>query len=336
MKNLNEISYTSILKVILVLAGLYFIYLTREIIGIIFVAIILTSAFDPWVDWLQKYKIPRGISILMIYVILIGLLSLIVVMMVPPISEQLSQLAKNFPMYYEKLMTSFAQYTNSAEQPTLPEALQSLSTNLGETTKSVFSTVTGIFGGLISFIIVLVIVFYMTVEEKLLKKFINTLTPANNRKYISDLIDRIQIKLGMWLRGQLALMLVVGILTYVGLTILGVKYALLLALIAGVLEIIPTIGPTIATIPAVIVGFSDSFFKVILIVGMYIIVQQLENHLIVPKIMQKAVGLNPIIVIIAVLIGAKLGGVVGALMAVPVAAIIEVYLSDIMPKVNNN
>ena len=136
--------------------------------------------------------------------------------------------------------------------------------------------------------------------------------------------------MGMWLRGQLFLSFIVGLLVYIGLLILGVKYALVLALIAAILEIIPFIGPTIAAIPAILVGLTDSWIKALVVVILYFVVQQLENHIIVPKVMQKAVGLNPIVVIIVIMVGAKLGGIVGALIAVPVAAAIGVFVGDIM------
>lgn len=326
------ISYTSIIRVIVVLVALFFLYLIREVVALLFIAIVLASVFDPWVDWFQKYKIPRAVSILTIYVILIALIGLVIVLMVPPIAEQIGQLARNFPLYYDRLVGFFSGLTNNNYHPTLPQTLQTISTSLGQTTQSVFSTLTGIFGGVVSFVLVLVITFYLTVEEQIVKKTINFFVPQQRRKYVGDLINRMQTKMGMWLRGQLVLMLVIGVVTYIGLTILGVKYALILAVIAGILEIIPYIGPWLSGIPAVIVGFSDSLWKVILIVVLYLVIQQLENSLIVPKVMQKAVGLNPIIVIVALMIGGKLGGVIGTLLAVPVAAAIGVYLNDIIPK----
>lgn len=326
-----SLSYSSIIKFFLVILVLLALYIIREVIALLFVAIVLSAAFDPWVDWMHRYKIPRSLGILIIYIIMIGILSLVVVLMVPPITEQVSQLAKNLPNYYERLTLGISQLTDGASQPTLPEALQSLSSNLGQTTKSVFSTITGIFGGLMSFLAVLVIVFYITVEEDMLKKFIYFLTPSHKREHFSALIDRVQKKMGLWLRGQLALSLIVGIMTWIGLTILGVKYALLLAIIAGIFEIVPFVGPWLSAVPAVLIGFSDSLSKVLFIAILYIAIQQIENHFIVPKVMQKAVGLNPIIIILAILIGAKLGGALGAVLAVPVAASIGVILSDIFP-----
>ena len=330
-KSVTEITYSSIFKVIIVLVSLFFIYLIREVIALLFVSIIFASVFDPWVDWLQKYKFPRAVSILMIYIILIALLGLIIVLMVPPIAEQIAQMAKNFPTYYEKIATGFSSITSNEYAPTLPDALQTLSSTLGQTTKSVFDTMAGVFGGVVSFFLVLVITFYLTVEEKMLKKTISFITPIGKKKYIADLINRMQLKMGLWLRGQLVLMLIIGIVTYIVLTILGVKYALLLAFIAGLLEIIPFVGPWLSAVPAVIVAASDSWFKVVLVLVAYVLIQQAEGNFIVPKVMQKAVGLNPIITITAIMIGSRLGGVVGALLAVPVAAAIGVYLSDIIP-----
>jgi predicted PurR-regulated permease PerM len=272
-----------------------------------------------------------------IYAVLLAIFSLVVFMMIPPITEQIGQIVSNFPGYYEKISIGIHKLQDGAisgntavGNDSIVSTLESLNLTLAQTTKSIFVTITGIFGGLFSLLIVLVITFYLTVEENALKKFVKFVVPSRHRTYTMDLINRMQMKIGMWLRGQLLLSLIVGILTYIGLNILGVKYALLLALSAGILEIIPYLGPWLSGVPAVLVAFSDSLVKVLLVILLYLLVQQLENHLIVPKLMQKMVGLNPIIVIMAILVGAKLGGVIGGLLGVPVAAAISVYLADII------
>lgn len=333
----TTISYVSIIRVLVVFVAVYFIYLIRDALALLFVSVIFAAAVDPWVDWLQKRKFPRAVSILMIYAILLAIFSLVIFMMIPPMTEQIGQVVTNFPSYYEKISVGIHQLqdktlegSTAAGNDSVVSTLETLSLTLAQTTKSIFVTITSIFGGLFSLLIVLVITFYLTVEEDALKKFIKYIVPPKHRTYTMDLIERMQIKIGLWLRGQLLLSVIVGVLTYIGLSILGVKYALLLAIIAGVLEIIPYLGPWLAAIPAVLVSFSDSFVKVVLVVILYIIIQQLENNLIVPKLMQKMVGLNPIIVIMAILVGAKLGGVVGGLLGVPVAAAISVYLYDII------
>ncbi len=336
-KTLPDISYASIMKVVLVLLAAFFLYLIKDAIALLFIAIIFAAAIDPWVDWLKKYKFPRGVSVFMIYLVLLAIFSLIVVLMIPPITEEVGQIAGNIPAYYEKISVGIHSLQDRSLEgdaavgnDSIVGTLESLSTTLAQTTKSIFVTITSIFGGFFSLLIVLVITFYIVVEEDALKRFIKFITPSRYRSYTLGLINRMQLKIGLWLRGQLLLCLFVGVLVYVGLMFLGVKYALVLALVAALLEIVPYLGPMLAAIPALLIASSDSFYKFLLVAALYIVIQQAENNIIVPKLMQRVVGLNPIVVIMAILIGAKLAGVVGALLGVPVAAAIGVYVSDVL------
>ncbi|NMC51904.1 AI-2E family transporter [Candidatus Kuenenbacteria bacterium] len=333
----KALSYRSIMRVVVVFLALFFIYLVRDVLALLFVSVIFAAAIDPWVDWFKKRKVPRAISILFIYVLLIGVFSLIVVMLVPAMAEQIVQIVNNIPDYYEKISVGIHTLRERAgdsaaavSSDSVVSTLQTLSTTLAQATKSIFVTVTSIFGGILSLFVVLVMTFYISVEEDGLKKFLKYLVPGKQRHYVMDLVDRMQMKVGLWLRGQLLLCFVVGILVYFGLLFLGVKYALLLALVAGILEIIPYLGPLLSGLIAVLVVSSDSWTKIVFVAALYLIVQQLENQVIVPKIMQRMVGLNPIVVIMVILIGVKLGGVVGGLLGVPVAAAISVYFDDIL------
>ena len=178
----------------------------------------------------------------------------------------------------------------------------------------------------------MVITFYMTIEEDGLKKFVRSIAPIEYQPYLVQKTNRIQVKMGGWLRGQLILMFIIGSLTYVGLLILDVPYALVLAIFAGLAEFVPFLGPLIAAVPAVFFSFSDSPWKAFGVVIFYIVLQQLENQVIVPKVMQKAVGLNPIVVIIVMLIGAKVAGLVGILLAVPATTIAWIFFADIFER----
>jgi len=200
---------------------------------------------------------------------------------------------------------------------------------LSTATEGVFTALSSAFGGVIFLIAVLVLTMYMIIEEDALIKIVKEFTPTRYHSHLGETAMRVQVKMGQWLRGQLFLMLFVGALTYIGLLILGVPFALVLALIAGILELIPYAGPILSAVPAIIVGFSISPVMAVMIIVLYFLVQQLENNLLVPKIMEKAVGLNPVIIIVAVLIGAKLGGILGAILAVPVATIVSVILTDV-------
>ena len=169
----------------------------------------------------------------------------------------------------------------------------------------------------------------MAVDDQAIKKAIRSVLPIDYQPYSMHLINRIQEKIGLWLRGQIFLSLVIFAVSWIGLSILGVKYALVLAVFAGVTEIIPYLGPFIGALPAVFIAFTQSPLLGIITIVLYIVIQQAENYFLVPKVMQKAVGLNPIIIIIAIMIGAKLAGILGVLLAVPVATAISVVVRDI-------
>ncbi len=327
-----SISTGTFFKVLLIFLIITFLYLIKEIVALIFIALILASAFDPWVDWFQKFRLPRSLSIIFIYLILISVVGAAIWLLVPAISQEISQLSNNLPNYYDKIEEGINYFKGVAlekgAETTFQDSLDTLSTTLTSATTKVFSTIFGIFGGIISFFLVLVITFYFTVEEEGLKNFIKSVSPSRMQPYIFRLIARIQHKLGLWLKGQLILSLIIFALVFVGLTIIGVDYALLLAFIAGVFEIIPFLGPTLAAIPAAFFGFTQSPITGFLVIGLYVLIQQLENHIIAPKVMSKSIGLNPLIVIIVFLVGAKIGGVIGILLAVPVATAISVFLSD--------
>jgi predicted PurR-regulated permease PerM len=167
-------------------------------------------------------------------------------------------------------------------------------------------------------------------EEQGMRRLSIDLAPAKYRPYFAQLFRRIEERLGRWLRGQLFLGLIIAVLTYIGLVSLGVKYALVLALIAGLTELLPAIGPFIGAIPAVIVGLSQDPWKGLFVAILYLVIQQLENNLIVPRVMSKATGLNPVIVIISLLVGAKVAGVIGVILAVPTVLIITTFLEDFL------
>ncbi|MBT3690053.1 AI-2E family transporter [bacterium] len=338
-KNVNynvSISMGTFLKLLLIFLVIVFLYLIKEVIVLIFVALILASAFDPWVDWFQKKRIPRGLSIIFIYLILISIIGTAIWLLVPPISQEVGQLSSNLPNYYERIESSIDYFKGVAieqgSETSFQDSLDTLSATLTGATTKVFNTIFSIFGGVISFFLVLVITFYFTVEEEGLKNFLKSVSPSRMHPYLFRLITRIQHKLGLWLKGQLILSLIIFGLVFIGLSIIGVEYALLLAFVAGVFEIIPFLGPTLAAIPAAFFGFTQSPVLGLLVIALYVLIQQLENHVIVPKVMSKSVGLNPLIVIVAFLVGAKIGGFIGVLLAVPVATAISVFLSDFFEK----
>jgi predicted PurR-regulated permease PerM len=325
-----NISTSTIFRIILILLFLIFLYLIRDILLIVFVSVIIAAAINGPVSWLQDRRVPRLLGVVFIYLLLFLLIALVATLVFPSLAEQIKQLTTILPDFMEKLGVGFKEFREHyGVESSLGSILNRVSQGLSQATSNVFGTIVNIFGGLFSAVVVLVISFYLAVQERGVKRFLVSLTPNEHQGYVSDLIERIQKKIGGWLRGQLLLMVVVGFLIFLGLYFLGVKYALTLALIAGLLEIIPYIGPVFAAIPAIILAFFQSPFLALLVIILFIVVQQLENYLIVPQVMRKTVGLNPIIVIVVMLIGAKLAGILGIILAVPLTAAVAEVFKDI-------
>jgi predicted PurR-regulated permease PerM len=324
-----HISSLSIIKILAVLAVIGFVYMVWDIIVLLFISLIFAATLGPSFDWLERKKIPRAIAILLVYAVVLFVLTLVVVLIIPPITEQIDQLAATFPFYYERFLQTFGDLQLKSDiSQTLQQNLQSVGQTLSSYTGSVVGTITGIFGGLTTFFIMLVLTFYFSVKKEGLKYFIQSVTPIKYHKYAMNMFVRVQDKLGLWLRAQLLLSGIIFLVTWIGLLILGVKYSLVLALIAGITEVIPFIGPIIGAIPAVLLAFLQSPIKALLVLILYLVIQQLEGNILVPKVMQKTVGLNPIVVIVVILLGAKIAGVLGALLSIPVAVAIMTIAGD--------
>ncbi len=328
------VSTLTFFKVVMVLLILGFVWIVRDILFLLLISLVLAAAFDPWVDWLQTKKIPRSISILGIYIIMLSIFSLAIGLMVPVVLEQSNELIKNLPSFINQFTQWLTNVRSTAVGYEIIDniklALSGWQTNLGQSSGSILTFVGGFFGTVISLFSVLVMTFYMIIEEGNTKKFITSISPKKYQNYLIELMDRISLRLDHWLRGQIILSFAVGLLVYIGLKILGIKYAFVLALISAITEIIPYVGPFLGALPGVLIGFTISPWTGIFTILLYFIIQQMENSFLTPKIMSKAVGLNPVIVILSILIGAKIGGPVGAIISIPVAIILSIFLKDFM------
>jgi predicted PurR-regulated permease PerM len=328
-----NITLGSLFKAVLVLILLYFFYLIRDTLLLLFVSLILASAVDPLVDRLQGKKIPRALSVMFIYLIIFSLIAFILFTIVPPITQQMTDIASNFPEYLQRVGNSFSSFNDFSAKygigQNIGSGLDFINSNLQSATGGVLSTVSGIFGGIVSFFLVMVLTFYMVVEENAIKKLVWSIAPVEHQPYIMQLINRMQKKIGLWLRGQLILSFFIFLLCYIGLSILGVKYALVLALIAGLTEFVPYLGPLIGAIPAVFIALAQSPLLAMFVAILYYVVQLTENNILVPKVMQKTVGLNPIISITVLLVGFQIAGIAGAILSIPVATAASILLGDL-------
>ena len=318
------ISSGTIFRVFLIGGFLWVLYFLRDFILVLLTAVVIASAIEPFTSWFVKNKIPRVLAVIFIYLFTASLFTGIFYFFLPPLLEDIAGITTILPEYIETF-----------ESRGLFEEFVSFKTTIAEIRQVVVGSgafiqhLSAIFGGVVSFILIVIISFYLAVQEKGIEKLLELITPARHEKYVISLWERSQKKIGLWMQGQLLLGLIVGVLVYLGLTILEVKYAFLLAVLAALFEIIPLFGPIFAAAPAVMLGFLDSVSLGFMVAGLYVIIQQFENHLIYPLVVRKVVGISPILVIIALIVGANLAGFLGLILAIPVSAALVEFLEDI-------
>ncbi len=328
-----DISTETILKLILIVFGVWFLYIIRDVLVVIFVAFVLSSAMAPLVDKLEKAYLPRSLVTLAIYLLFFSGVFYLFSLLAPAVSDQLKHLANNLPEYgkvFGAWQEKFSSLVNGGQGMPLDKNkfLLELSNKLGDGGVTVFTRAGSFFQGFVSFIAVFSLSFYLSIQRKSVGAFLKGFIPKEYKKYAVRKMDDIQEKMGNWLLGQVALSILIGILVYIGLSILGVPYALLLAILAGILEVVPYLGPTISAVAGILVALSLGPVQALLVLGMYVVVQQLENHLVVPLVMKQAIGLNPVAIIIAILIGIKVAGPFGLILAIPLMAVLSVFISD--------
>ncbi|MBI4092548.1 MAG: AI-2E family transporter [Candidatus Kerfeldbacteria bacterium] len=331
-----DVTTGTILKFFLLLVAILFLWTIRSVVIIVFFSIIIASAITPMVDALHRRRVPRGLGIALAYLLVVAVLVLVVVLFGQLVSDQVRELAANFPSYYDRAVDFL--FGSSQVSPAIAERiqgwLQSLNVTILRLTSQVATGAIGLFGGVFAFFGVLIMSFYMVAQKDSLKKLADTLAPVNLLPYLYQLLDRIQKRLGGWVRGQLLLSLIIGSMSYIGLLIFGVDYALALALIAGLSELVPVAGPIIGAVPAVFVAFGQSPLLAGGVALLYLVIQQLENSLIVPKVMQRTTGLNPVVTIIVMLVGATLAGFAGVVLAIPLTLIVDSFLEDFFKEDN--
>ena len=342
-----QISTNAVMKVILYGLLLWLLFFLRDLVLVLLTAIVIASAIEPATKWFMKYRIPRIPSVLMVYVTVAIFLFVIFYFFIPPILDDTAGFYAQLPQYIENLnasnpipdtqLISPEAVTNGIESAggfSISELISNLQNSIANVSEGFIRTISAVFGGILSFIFIVVFSFYFAVQENGINDFLRIVTPVKHQKYIIDLWRRSQIKIGLWMQGQLVLALIIGVLTYLGLTIFGVQYAFLLAVLAAMFELIPIFGPILAAIPAVIVALFESVGLGFMVVGLYVIIQQFENHLIYPLVVKKVIGVPPMLVIIAIIIGAKLAGFLGILLSVPVAAALQEFVKDIQKEKN--
>ncbi len=330
-KQVIEISSGTIIRVMVFAVLLALLYIIKDILLMLVGAMVIAFAIEPLAKALRKYNIPRAISVIVVYLLFIGLIAIALRLVLPALAEQTTQIAQQVPQIVsglERTVGTIPGFSPETIAVQIQSALTSFGNNLTNLTTQVFLQTKSIFTGVFSLFFVLVIAFYLVIEEDALKKLFRYIIPKQHVAYAELMIDRIQTKLGRWVLAQLFLGIIVGCAIGLIFWAIGFKYALALGVVAAILEVFPVVGPIMSALFGTLLALSQSFVFGIIALIIYIIVQQVEGQVLVPNIMRKAVGLNPLVTIIAVLLGGRLAGVPGIILAVPIATIFSIMLGD--------
>lgn len=329
---LVAISSGTMLRILAIALIALFLFLIRDIVAMTLVAIFLAALIDPFADAFAKLRIPRALAVMVVYLVGLAFVTIVGLLIVPPLLAEVSD-----------LMVALGPWWSGTGSSLQVDALLagSWSTNIANIVSTIQSSgITGALPKIAEFgtsavdlvfrvFIVLILAFYFVVEKNAMIRGIGIIAPSEYQPFVMHLASKARERMGVWLRGQLALMGSIFVLIYGALLILGIPYALVLALFAGLLEIIPFVGPMVSAVPAILLAFAVSPLHALLTAVVYLIIQQVEGNILVPKIMQKVAGVNPIVSVLAVLIGWRVGGMVGAVLSIPIAMVCSLFITEI-------
>ena len=359
--NVIDISTWSVMKAAFAVFAVWIffqlIFEIKDILIIIFMAFFLTAALDPIVNNFSKYRIPRSVSVISLYIVFLGIFTFGITQILPVIAEQVIDLSKSAKELIENLVKNestfemFKPHTEeilkSIEKEDLISNLQAALGKLGSYLETISaasgSLFISIFSGITNIVMVMVLAFFIIMDEKGTNNFLLSVIPQKYRSYAKLKASKISQKIGFWLNGQVILCFSVGIGIFVGMWLLGVKYALALSFFAGIMELVPYVGVISSFIPAALVAANQSGWHLVGVIAIFAIVQQLEGNVLVPLVMKKATGLSPVVTIIAMLIGARImsslgsSAILGIILAVPVATIVALFVKEYTEKnLDNN
>ena len=330
-----DVSTSTIFRVLTIFLLFSLFFKIWRIVASLFLSIVIAAALEPTLRWLEKYKIKRIISVPLLYLLAMGALFGVFYAILPSLFNEIFVLSQDLP---QKLSSVVNEFGSSAFGnvgfliPALDELFVNFQSKLGAAIPDMISFVTRIFGGVLSFLLVAVFSFYLSLRKNDIENSLLAITPPPHKDYIRDLVRRMQRRTGRWLQAVFILATFMGIAVFIVLSFLGVKFALTLGLLAGILEIIPFIGPFIAGILLFATASTQSVVLGLIAVGAYIVLQQIQQIFVVPSVMSKAIGLNPLTILLSVLIGAELAGFWGIIIAIPLAAALGELFRDLWGK----
>ena len=327
-----EVSWETIIKVFIAGFVFYILFLARDILVWFFFALIISLLVEPAIHFLRKFRVPKILAVTLIYVSIFGLLGLIIYLIAPIFIFEIKQLSQNITEYVEKLNPVF-QSLGLDITGNFEDLTSGLIYLLQESSKSVIKAISVFFGGVASTILIFVLAFYISLEDRGPEKFLSLLVPQKYEHYIINLFERAQYKVSGWFGARVLACIFVGLTSFIIFFLLGIKYAFILALVSGVLNFVPYVGPLVTGIIAVVfVGVSNSWLMAVYVVIALYAIQALENNIVTPLLMKKILDLPPVLVLLSLLVGGTIFGVLGMIFVVPVFGIVYEFLKEFLEK----
>lgn len=331
-----SITTGTFIRAIIVGAVAYAVWVLRGLVLLVLTAIVIASAIEPGVAYLVRRRIPRVLAVLLMYVAVFGSLFAVLYFFIPPILADAQGLFSTVPQYLGSLnlpldslpsIDSRSAITNEAQS--FLKTLLAFQGVFAGSSEGAFRLLSAIFGGIFAFGLVVVLSFYFAMQETGVEDFLRVITPAEKEEYVVSLWLRAKTKIGLWMQGQVLSSLIGGVLAYLGLLLLNIPYAFLLAILTAVMMLIPVFGSFLSAFPPILLAYSTGGVSLAVIVaGLYVIINQFESHIIHPLVVNKVVGIPPLLVILALIVGGELAGFLGVLLAIPLAAALREFLND--------
>ncbi|HOX21425.1 MAG TPA: AI-2E family transporter [Candidatus Paceibacterota bacterium] len=322
----KEISWGSFWRLALIVIFLLSAFYLRSVLVVLLFAVIISSALEPLVNWFERRGWGRIWSTLLLYLLSISLLATFLFFVVPIVYQEFLGVIALIPGYSEKISNSFV---GSQFSQSINDIIINYGGSLLKSGAVVISTLVNIAGGIASAVSVLLISFYLLMRRDGISDFLRNVLPQGIENEVVRVWQRSRYRIGRWFRTQLILSLFVGFLVFLSLWIMGVRYSLILGIVAAIFEIVPIAGPIFAGAVSAVVALTQSLPLAIWVIIVFLLIQQLESNIFVPLIMKKSVGLNPIMIILGILAGAKLGGIVGVVLAAPVLVFLEEIITEL-------
>lgn len=330
------------LQIIGLIAFLVLMVLVRnQVLAILtpfLIALVIAYILNPIVLWLQQRKIKRIIAVLIIYLVFFGIIFLLLAQFVPVVYSEINRLATQIPRYTQQAQDLIRDFNEATDRMQLPESIQdainlslrNLEGRLVNALTRVPEITTNVARAIFNIVLILILTFYLLKDFGLVKQALHAMVPEKKKTRVRKILHEIDNSLGNYVRGQLLICTIIGVSSYLGLLFLGVEFALILGIIAGITNIIPYFGPFIGAVPAVVVALLTSPALAIKVAIVYTIIQQVESHLVAPQILGKSMGLHPLIVIMALIAGGQFFGIMGMIVAVPVVAVLRILIRNMV------